>query len=92
MGDQEKVQFSVSKASKNKDNTEGGQGENREKKNIHKLDPTDVTIGDFHININKQVVSVEPMEILEKLYHIRHDQNLTREEKVAKVQQLMKEI
>jgi hypothetical protein len=59
------------------------------KRNIYKLDPTDVIIGDFHITMNSSLGKVDAVSLLEKLHDIRNDSSLTSEEKADKVQQLI---
>ncbi|MEW6622868.1 MAG: hypothetical protein AB1420_07050 [Bacillota bacterium] len=47
--------------------------------------------GGFEININDYLSDMDPLEILEKMYLIKHDRTLTDEEKRIKVQEIMKE-
>lgn len=66
--------------------------EGSKKKNIYRTDPTDITIGDFHITINRNIEKIDAISLLKQMYHIRNDSSLTMEQKTDKVQQLLKDI
>ncbi len=68
------------------------EGTRQEEKNIHSIDPMDITIENFHITINPDADRVDVFDLLEKLYQLRHDESLTREEKIAKAQQIINAI
>ena len=63
--------------------------DNKNKRGMYKLDPTDTVIGDFHISINKDMASVDAASLLKKMYAIRNNTSLTTEEKAARVQQIV---
>lgn len=68
------------------------EGTRQEEKHIHSIDPMDITIENFHITINPDADRVDVFDLLEKLYQLRHDESLTREEKIAKAQQIINAI
>ena len=68
------------------------EGTRQEEKHIHSIDPMDITIENFHITINPDADRVDVFDLLEKLYQLRYDESLTREEKIAKAQQIINAI
>ncbi|PKM79214.1 MAG: hypothetical protein CVU88_06930 [Firmicutes bacterium HGW-Firmicutes-13] len=45
---------------------------------------------EYKIKINKDITAFDPFHLLEQLYLIKNDETLNREEKYARVQDIMK--
>ncbi|MBZ4645619.1 MAG: hypothetical protein PWR27_1912 [Petroclostridium sp.] len=70
---------------------ENGIEPNKKKDKKYKIDPTEVTIGDFNIKMNKDIGNIDPLKLLMKMHQLRIDKTLTNEEKAEKLKQMLNE-
>ena len=66
-------------------------GSSENSKKTYKIDPTDVTIGDYNIKINKNINTINGMDLLQQLYTLHNDTSLSKQEKTARLEELLKE-